>query len=319
MYSDPQVSVICDVYNHGPYIRNALEGFVMQKTNFSFEVLVHDDASTDDSADIIREYEQKYPNLIKPIYQSENQYSQKVPIDRTYQIPRIKGKYVATCEGDDYWTDPMKLQKQYDFMEANPDYSMCTCSVVWLDMRTNKQVNLCRTGFDKDVSLEEIILEKKGRIFQYATFFLKREVFCSRPEWTKHFGVGDTPLAMNAALCGKVRMLADTMAVYRNHAAGSWTSKIDMDTSYKAAAIQRMIGGLTEFNEQTQYQYADVVSFRIKHNRYNIERLNRDLNALRAGELREIYESRGFKGRVSDVLYCKAPRLQAFIMRILAR
>ncbi len=317
MNQDIKVSIICNIYNHEQYVRDALEGFVSQKTDFPFEVLVHDDASTDHSADIIREYELKYPQIIKPIYQSQNQYSQKIPIDRTYQIPRIKGKYVATCEGDDYWTDPMKLQKQYDFMEANPEYSMCTCSVVWLDMRTNKQVNLCRTESDKDVSLEEIILERKGRIFQYATYFLRREVFCSRPEWTKHFGVGDTPLAMNAALCGKVRMLADTMAIYRNHAVGSWTSKIDKDVSYKTVAFQRMISGLTEFNHATQYQYDDVVSFRIKRHQYNIGRINRDIKALRSEELREIYKSRGIKGRVSDVLYCIAPRLQAFIMRIL--
>ena len=106
------VSVICNVFNHEAYIRDALEGFVSQKTNFPFEVLIHDDASTDKSADIIHEYEAKYPNLIKPIYQTQNQYSRGGGITRKFQIPRVKGKYIAMCEGDDYWTDENKLQKQ---------------------------------------------------------------------------------------------------------------------------------------------------------------------------------------------------------------
>ena len=319
MNRDIKVSIVCNVFNHGKYIRDALEGFVSQKTDFPFEVLVHDDASTDNSQDIIREYEQKYPELIKPIYQSENQYSQKIPITLTYQIPRIKGRYVAICEGDDYWTDSMKLQKQYDFMEANPEYSMCAASVVWLDMRTDKQMNLCRTEEDRDVSLEEIVLETKGRVFQTATFFLKKEVFCIRPEWISHFGVGDTPLAMHATLCGKIRMFADTMAVYRNHAEGSWTSRIEKDVGYKAVVLQRMIGGLTEFNQATQYRFDDVVSLRIKRHRYNIGRINRDIKVLRSEELREVYKSRGMKGRISDVLYCKFPRLQKLAARILTR
>lgn len=122
--TNPIVSICCLCYNHEPYIRECLEGFMMQKTNFVFEVLIHDDASTDKSADIIREYEAKYPEIIKPIYQTENQYSKGIGISITYQFPRARGKYIAMCEGDDYWTDPNKLQKQVDFLEANPEYSL---------------------------------------------------------------------------------------------------------------------------------------------------------------------------------------------------
>lgn len=111
------VSVVCDVYNHEPYLRQCFDGFVMQRTNFKFEVLVHDDASTDKSAEIIIEYTNKYPDIFKPIIQKENQYSKGVGIWKTYQFPRVKGKYVALCEGDDYWTDPLKMQKQYDVLE----------------------------------------------------------------------------------------------------------------------------------------------------------------------------------------------------------
>lgn len=117
-----KVSIWCTAYNHQKYIRQCLDGFVNQKTNFEFEAIVHDDASTDSTASIIREYEQKYPNIIKPIYQTVNQYSQKhINMINTFFLPKAKGKYIAMCEGDDYWIDPLKLQKQIDFLEEHEE------------------------------------------------------------------------------------------------------------------------------------------------------------------------------------------------------
>jgi len=109
MADDIVVSISCITYNHAPYIRQCLDGFVMQKTTFPFEILIHDDASTYGTPDIIREYEAKYPGLIKPIYQTENQHSKGVKISQTFNWPRARGKDIALCEGDDYWTDPYKL------------------------------------------------------------------------------------------------------------------------------------------------------------------------------------------------------------------
>ena len=124
----PLVAIKCLVYNHEPYLRDCFEGFVMQQTNFPFVAIVHDDASTDNSAAIIREYEEKYPDIIKPIYEAENQYSKRdgsVGRIMNAAVDATGAKYIAMCEGDDYWTDPLKLQKQVDFMEANPEYGLC--------------------------------------------------------------------------------------------------------------------------------------------------------------------------------------------------
>lgn len=122
----PLVSISCITYNHEPYIAQTLDGFLMQKTSFPFEILIHDDASTDRTADIIREYEKKFPNLIKPIYQKENQYSKGfTSVSAAWNFPRAQGKYIALCEGDDYWIDENKLQMQVDFLENNPEYGMC--------------------------------------------------------------------------------------------------------------------------------------------------------------------------------------------------
>src|SRR5690606_16372266 len=119
----PLVSICCITFNHVNFIRDAIDGFLMQKTDFPFQILIHDDASTDGTEEIIREYESNHPDIIKPIYETENQYVKGRKGSRTFNFPRAKGKYIAMCEGDDYWIDSLKLQKQVDFLEANPTFS----------------------------------------------------------------------------------------------------------------------------------------------------------------------------------------------------
>lgn len=123
--NNPLVSICCATYNQVNFVRQCFDGFLKQETNFSFEVLVHDDASTDGTADVIREYTQRYPDIFFPILQTENQYQKgNKKITATFNLPRARGKYVAICEGDDFWSDSSKLQKQVDFLEKSPDYSL---------------------------------------------------------------------------------------------------------------------------------------------------------------------------------------------------
>jgi len=100
--SEPLASISCITFNHVKYIRDALNGFLMQKTNFPIEILIHDDASTDGTEEIIREYEGKYPEIIKPLYEKENQWGKGRRGSAIFNFPRTKGKYIAMCEGDDY-------------------------------------------------------------------------------------------------------------------------------------------------------------------------------------------------------------------------
>ncbi len=317
MSENIKVSIICNTYNHGSYIRDALEGFVMQKTDFPFEVLVHDDASPDNTSDIIREYEAKYPDIIKPIYQTENLRKKGVLYSRVYQDPRINGKYVAICEGDDYWTDPEKLQKQYDFLENNPEYTMCACSTVWLDMTTGKRLlNKCSTDADRDVTMDEIIEEKNGRILQYATIMVHTDVWKDWPEWRSAFPVGDLPLLIKAALKGKIRMLADCMAVYRFQAPGSWTSKIKSNERFIDIKT-RMCEGLERLNEATEFKYDRVIKNRILLNKYTIAIAKGDLKAMRSGELADVYKSRSAKQKIGDILKCKTPKIHALVKKFI--
>lgn len=217
------VSICCLVYNHAPYLRQCLDGFVMQKTTFPIEILVHDDASTDGSADIIREYTAKYPHLFKPIYQAENQYSKGTAMSATYQFPRVKGKYIAMCEGDDYWTDPYKLQKQVDFMESHSEYVLCFHSVkVW-----KQQESVLTDDFlTKDVPATTTYIDLvKGNYIHTPSvvFRCNEEVFAAFKSMGS-LGVGDYPLWMLNSQYGKIYKFAEPMGVYRA-GSGIWYGK----------------------------------------------------------------------------------------------
>ena len=126
--NDTVVSIACITYNHEKYIRDTIEGFLMQKTTFPVEIIIHDDASTDNAADIIREYAEENPKLFSIILQDENQWSKKEgSIYGRFVFPEARGKYIALCDGDDYWTDPLKLQKQVEFLEENSSYAGASC------------------------------------------------------------------------------------------------------------------------------------------------------------------------------------------------
>lgn len=219
----PMVSICCATYNHVLFIRQCLDGFVMQKTKFPIEILIHDDASTDGTQDIIREYEAKYPNIIKPIYQKENQYSKGVKVSLVYNYSRVKGKYIALCEGDDYWTDPYKLQKQVDFLESHPDYVMCShrwSDFIQLDLTFGDTRPKNISGNGKEYNLNDLIY---GRWFyQPVTVMFRHDAL----DWGRYARCEysmDIVLFYELLRHGKGFCLFETMAVYRTHQGGTWT------------------------------------------------------------------------------------------------
>lgn len=161
----PLVSVWCLTYNHESYIEDALEGFLIQETDFPFEILIHDDASTDRTANIIQEYEARYPNLIKPIYQTENQYS-KGNQPELFNSKRAKGEYIALCEGDDYWIDAKKLQKQVDFLQRNSEFGLVHTDCNFFYQQTGK--------FEKNVNHN---LMKSNELINYNSHFSSKDLF----------------------------------------------------------------------------------------------------------------------------------------------
>lgn len=249
------VSISCITYNHELYIRQCLEGFVMQQTNFRFEAVVHDDASTDGTAAIIREYAEKYPDIIKPIYETENQYSKHDGSLFRIMNEACKGKYIAYCEGDDYWIDPTKLQKQVDFLEAHPDYGMC-----WTDayQETNKRRQAYnRYEYDCQSSLVDII-EQGGAFIPTCSIMARNTIPKSMPKELQSFFVRDYPLQMWCGYASKCQYLKEQTCVYRYLSQGSWTSqnfhKCSKETYLKYYYEQKRM--YDEFNRFFEYKYA---------------------------------------------------------------
>lgn len=221
--SEPvMVTIRCITFNQSCYIRDCLDGFVMQKTNFRFEAIVHDDASTDGNAEIIKEYGEKYPNIIKPILEKENQWSKHDGSLGRIMNENTRGKYLAWCEGDDYWIDPLKLQKQVDFLEAHPDYSMC-----WSDayIETNGHKAPYKRYSGNCQSPISDIIEKGGAFIPTCSIVARREVVEKMPSTFKGFFVGDYPLQIWCGAMGKCFYFKDQTCVYRYMAQGSWTQK----------------------------------------------------------------------------------------------
>lgn len=236
----PKVSILCLAYNHGKFIRQALDGFIMQKTNFPFEVLIHDDASTDETADIIREYEKKYPEIIKPIYQKENQCSQKIQIEKTFQWPRIQGKYVALNEGDDYWIDENKLQKQVDFLDSHPDFNVCfhPVKVIWDDQRKKDSIFPSpRRRFYKEVLTLGDLLQNNF-IQTNSVMYRWHDISKEWPEVS--FLPGDYMVHLLQTGSGKIGFLPDVMSVYRRNSGGIWTGSMESDSWFEKCAVPHL-------------------------------------------------------------------------------
>ena len=214
-----KVAIKCLVYNHEPYLRECLEGFVMQQTDFPFVAIVHDDASTDHSADIIREYAAKYPDIIHPIYETENQYSKKngslTKIMDT-AIEATGAPYIALCEGDDYWTDPKKLQKQVDCVESHPEVGLC-------DTDYGKCANTNKPyiwgAFTNGAAVppkdyEEFLLENS--YIAPMTWMYRRDVWKNLDlDWVRTDGT--LVWALEFYMKSKVAYLPDITAIYREH------------------------------------------------------------------------------------------------------
>lgn len=217
MYQEQKiiVSICCITYNHVSYIKQCLDGFLMQKTDFPVEIIINDDASNDGTTEIIREYVQKYPDLIHPVYQEKNLYSQGVRgMLQKFVFPKVKGKYIALCEGDDYWTNPYKLQQQVDFMEANPDCSLCFHPVSFLSMDIEEDdpyKDKIKYGYS---SLGESEIPTCSMMF--------RSSLIANIPTHPNFEVADILFIKTCSLYGRFFCLDDEMAVYRRHA-GGWT------------------------------------------------------------------------------------------------
>lgn len=297
-----KVSIICFVYNHAKYLKSALEGFVNQKTSFNYEVIIHDDASTDESAQIIQEYAKQYPDIIKPICQKENQYSKGISIFDTYMLPMCSGEYIAICEGDDYWCCNDKLQKQVDFLDNHKEYSACVHNTIQYDMVSNKKTTMYEVLEDCDL-LTEAIISRTSSCFHTSSLVYRKEYALVRPSYfTKAKGFSDYPRAIQLALAGKIRFIATTMSVYRYGTVGSWTNRLKSDTKKTALSYFCFCEILKDVNQYTKGKYNEVVSEAIDYYTYLQKYFEEDYSALRKDPLKKYYLQQSISYRIKTYI-----------------
>ena len=297
-HSQPLVSIVCDTYNHGPYIRRALDSFLSQKTEFPFEIIVHDDASSDGTADIIRAYETEHPELFRCVYRAENIYRTDPKILEHYVFPLARGKYIAICEGDDYWTSPDKLQKQVSYMEAHPECTLCVCAAELVDPEENPLGSVSPYAVDTEIPTEDVIRGGGGfvataSIVAPTRLAQNRDAFCDLTD------VDDAVLQIWFASQGTTHYFAESMCAYRQAVPGSWT------LSYQAAGREAQIKhhkglakALRAFDESSGFIWHDAVDFNATYQEFEVLRMTNDLPALKKPPYRARYLSLPLKRRV---------------------
>jgi len=272
----PVVSICCTTYNHARYVVDALEGFLIQETDFPFEILIHDDASTDGTADVIKRYEVEYPQIIKSISQEENQYSRGVKPNLAFNFSRAKGEYIALCEGDDYWVSPEKLQIQVNRMRKNPD-----CSLSFHRSKIDQSYDL---GVKEELTRNfgvEGVLDLKGLFFEggssasTASMLFRANILNEIPRFYEISPVGDMPLKLMCSMQGGIYYLPEIMSVRRLGVPGSWNIRTRLNKAAQFSYLNSMVAMLDEFDRYTDYAWSlevqrELVVYTIKLNRLGL-------------------------------------------------
>ncbi len=303
------VSTYCMVYNHEKYLRECLEGFVTQKTNFKHEVIVHDDASTDNSATIIREYAAKYPEIIKPIYQTENQHSKRIPggMFNGFIKPHLVGKYVAICEGDDCWIDENKLQMQVNYLEKHNNCSFCFTNAILSDVKekTEKIMLPYRQREEKLLQQENFNV---GEITQFhfiptASFMYRKSNLEKYPDYYYEYcWGGDRRTAMYSTAVGYAHFINVPTAKYNVNVNNSAMTQFK-STEFRYKIALGFINLNNNINKFTDYKYRDYLDKNSLPFYTRLLRLGYPKNKIDADIYHQAYKKLSFKGKISRVVY----------------
>lgn len=313
MENDIIVSVCMITYNHEKYIAEAIEGVLMQQTIFPIELVIGEDCSTDNTRKICLEYREKYPNKIKLLLHEKNL---GIVSNFYATLQAAQGKYIALCEGDDYWTDPCKLQKQVDFLEANEDASMCFHNAKLINAEGNKIGSCRRYEKDQYASIEDLLIT--GGVFcpTASLMFRAQYIKSGYPDYCLNCHVGDFPLQLYLSSQGKIYYFNDEMSAYRKNPV-AWSR-----TFGKTEFSLRAKGWMSEFkvldgiNALFDYKYASViVQYEARYLIGHILLPNRNQKS----EIKKIFGSYiskfPFREKVKIFLICHA----FFIYRLLSK
>lgn len=312
MEYDRKVTVYCAAYNHEKYIEKALEGFIKQETSFEYEVIVHDDASTDHTQEIIKRYEKKYPDIICPIYQRENQYSQGHNSLVEFVLPVARGQYIAFCEGDDFWIDQNKLAKQVAFLDAHEEYAACYGANYEIDHENETIVRINQiTNYDRELSTAECILPKE--MPHTSTCVIRKSILEKRPDFCLHTAVGDIVILSWAAVNGKVFYFHDFFSCYRLGVPGSWTVRSHNNSKMHDHHNTSMRFYFEQLNQYTYEKYNDLIDEKLDSYRmYEQRKQGEILKVLR----NKAYKKGSMRQKAAWILETVAPVLISSYRRI---
>jgi glycosyltransferase involved in cell wall biosynthesis len=252
------VSVIMITYGHEKFIEEAINGVLMQDSNFSIELIIANDCSPDKTDQIIQSILKKHPKAdrINYLNRDKNIGSMNNFISA---LKEAKSKYIALCEGDDYWTDPFKLQNQIQFLESNKDYSMTCHNAKIIYQNSNKKpINYSLNNFSKDINIHTIL--EKWEI-PTASMVFRREYVISLPDWYSEIYSGDFSLALILNYYGKIRFFNNIMSVYRVDYFGSSASAIYRNKGF--FVLNQHIKLLCHFNKYSKFKYSNIINKRI--------------------------------------------------------
>ncbi len=321
MDGEVMVSVICLTYNHAKYISRCLNSLVSQITSFRYEVIVHDDASTDGTTEIVREYAEKYPDIIIPIIQSDNKYSKKVPITKCFVDRIVRGKYRALCEGDDCWIDVRKLQKQFDVMESNQNCSMCVHMTTCVDSNGNRLNRLF-----PEIDLQEGILPSQSIIdklpvwlFQSSSYFVRescyRKMLHLDTDLYEAFPVGDMRYIYSMAAFGDFYYIRIPMSSYTVMAENSWTS---MQSNDKVAVfcgkMKKMEYKYIEYlqSERSDISIKNITDNVIPYYSFYEALYKKEYHIVSQKQYRAFFRTLGKKHQLKIMLLAHSPFLSIF-------
>lgn len=263
-----QVSVCVIAYNHEHYIVQCLESILRQRTSFDFEVLVRDDASTDGTRRVLQAYKERYPDRVRLVLERKNTWNDPdcKPVIGRILAPLARGRYLASCEGDDYWTDDTKLQRQFDYMEAHPECVLC--SHITEIVRDDGGISTKRISFgntDRDIACDEI-MENWAKTQRYgisslhpsSCFTRKDAELAYASSWRIHTSAGDYVRACFFSHQHSVHFMARAMSAYRYMAAQSWTTTAECDSSVLAGHYREFLEMTSAIDKITNFAHHDA-------------------------------------------------------------
>ena len=257
------VSVICITYNQSSYLKSAIESILDQKTSFNYEIIVHDDCSNDGTSEILMELSGRYPDKIVALFEEENQYSKGVDIVADLIQNKASGKYIAFCEGDDFWIDENKLQTQYDAMEKHLECDMCACWGCTVTEDGNEEVSQIRPLEHDGILPMESVIIGGGQYLVTAGLFFRKSMYDKMLSFEKVIPL-DYAQQLKGALRGGIYYIDRKMAVYRRYAKGSWTNDVLKNNVKLKQQWEKEKNILYCLDEDTGYKYHDVIEERLK-------------------------------------------------------